>query len=67
MEPICPLTQKPCMREGCAWYVPSVQQCAVIAIGMVTEKIHDMGADAYKVYVAQPNYDEEGAEGEQNY
>ena len=39
----------------------------VVAVGMITEKIHDMSTEAYKMYVAQPTYeDEENAE-DQNY
>ena len=65
MEAICPITQKPCMRNECAWYAAGINVCAVVAIGMITEKMHDMSSDAYKVYVAPPSYDEAGEETEE--
>lgn len=59
MEVKCPLTQKVCMKQECAWYAAGIDQCAIVAIGMITEKIHDMSSDAYKVYVAPPQYGDE--------
>lgn len=59
MEVKCPLIQGPCMKEECAWYAAGIHQCAVVAIGVITEKIHDMGTDAYKMYVAPPEYGDE--------
>ncbi len=67
METLCPLIQKPCLRQECAWYAAGINVCGVVAVGMITEKIHDMSTEAYKMYVAQPTYeDEENAE-DQNY
>lgn len=54
MNDICPLLQRPCTREECAWYAAGINKCAVIAIGMITEKMHDMSVEAYRVYVEQP-------------
>ena len=65
METICPLTQKPCMRQECAWYAAGVNVCAVVALGMLTEKVHDMSVEAYKMYVAQPVYEEGEGEGQE--
>ncbi len=58
-EILCPLTQKPCMKAQCAWYASGIDKCAVVALGMITEKIHDMSVDAYRAYVAPPVYEDE--------
>lgn len=50
-EQNCPLLNRPCVKEECAWYAAAINRCAVIAIGMMVERIHDMSTQAYQVYV----------------
>ncbi|MBQ7502470.1 hypothetical protein IJT93_07115 [bacterium] len=65
MGEFCPLLQKPCVREECAWYAAGLNRCAVVAIGMITEKIHDMGVQAHQVYVGPNLPDMQAAEAEE--
>lgn len=50
---ICPLIQKECIKNECAWFAGKINQCAIIALGLLTEEIHDMGVFAYDKYVKE--------------
>lgn len=52
-ELLCPLLQKSCIREECAWYAGGIQKCVVVALGVMTNQMHDMGVQAFQTYVEQ--------------
>jgi hypothetical protein len=47
-EAKCPLIKDICMKEGCLWYAEGAKKCAVVALGMLVNTMHDMGVVAYK-------------------
>jgi hypothetical protein len=47
-EAKCPLIKDNCMKEGCLWYAEGAKKCAVVAVGMLVNTMHDMGVTAYK-------------------
>ncbi|MBI3928960.1 MAG: hypothetical protein HY319_25685 [Armatimonadetes bacterium] len=51
---LCPLLQKECLRNECQWWAGGIQTCTVVALGMMLERVHDMGANAYNQWLTPP-------------
>jgi hypothetical protein len=47
-EALCPLIKDACMKEGCLWYAEGVKKCAVVALGILVNNMHDLGVATYK-------------------
>jgi hypothetical protein len=43
----CPLLQKPCIENECAWWAGGIKKCSIIAIAMMMEHIHDFSILAF--------------------
>lgn len=54
-EPLCPLFQKPCLKEECTWFAGGIQKCVVVALGIMVEQINNMGVQAFQAYVEPPH------------
>ncbi len=53
-DPLCPLFQKPCIKEECAWFAGGIQKCVVVALGIMVEQINNMGVQTFQAYVEHP-------------
>lgn len=51
---LCPLINKECVKEECEWWAGGIQKCTVVALCMLLERVHDMGATAYSEYLVPP-------------
>jgi hypothetical protein len=59
----CPLIQNKCSEKECQWWVPTVGKCAVMIMGILIERIYDMGALTYNKFLGSCTE----ADDEQNY
>lgn len=50
---LCPLLNKPCIEAECNWFAVGIKKCVIVALGMLSEEIHDMGVYAYEKYVKE--------------
>lgn len=52
---MCPLIQKECVQDQCEWWAAGIKKCSLIAMAILLERVHDMGANAYQEYFYRPN------------
>lgn len=47
----CPLLQKLCIRDECAWYAGGIEKCVIPTLGIMLEQINNMGVQTFQTFV----------------
>lgn len=53
MPLLCPLLNKLCVQKECEWFAVGINRCMIVALGMLSEEMHDMGVYSYEKYVKE--------------
>jgi hypothetical protein len=48
---LCPLLAKECIANDCEWFAGGINRCTIVALGMLSEGIHDMGVNTYNLFI----------------
>lgn len=49
----CPLLQKPCTQDQCAWWAVGIKKCVIVGLAVLAEEMHDMGVYAYNKFIKE--------------